>query len=172
MKTSTPHKLQNSPLYESVKHSLLKFARKFFGSSVYSPKAVDPSKFTSEELLVWNAISRHAKPRATQFALVHALNMIDKSHDDQFKATNSAMRNLREIVHSLRKDHHAPIASDDSGYYIPQNEFEVMEFLSRQKRRVRASIISFRVIYKAFQHTYGVIDTEFEKQLQLFDSND
>jgi len=172
MKPSTPNKLQNSPLFESVKNSLLKFAQLFFNSKAYSPKPVDLSRFTSEELLVWNAISKHAKPRVTQFQLVQGLNMIDKSHEDQITATNSAMRALREIVHGLRKDHFAPIASDDAGYYIPQNEFEVREFLTRQKKRVRASIISFRVIYKAFQHTYGVIDAEFEKQLHLFDSNE
>jgi len=164
---------QTERLLEACKKSLSTFARIFFGSSPSSPRPVDPSKFSPQELRVWDAISKNAKPRVTQFALVHGLHMISPHPDgDVVKATNSAMRKLRQTVHDLRKNHYAPIASDEDGYYVPKNELEAVEFLNREKRRIRSSIISLRVIFKAFEITYGMRDSEFEKQSQLFPEND
>lgn len=165
--------LQKESLLQACKKSLTIFARMFFGSNQSSPRPVDPSRFTAQELRVWDAISKNARPRVTQFALVHGLHMIQPHPDgDVVKATNSAMRRLRKTVHNLRKYHYAPIASDDNGYYIPKNELEAVEFLNREKRRIRSSIISLRVIFKAFEITYGMRDSEFEKQSQLFPEND
>ena len=84
----------------------------------------------------------------------------------------STLRKVRQVIRDLRLNHNAPILSDVKGYFIPQDQNEIDEYLNRIEKMAKAQAISWRETYQHMKNTFEVESDYFENnfgQLDMFE---
>jgi hypothetical protein len=113
---------------------------------------------------------RTGSGKSTQRDLAKAIPEIGANRrleDD--RAMESTLRQVRQVINTLRVRYRAPILSDHHGYWIPKNQNDVREFLKNLEHSARAEAIARFQTYKAMRESFGVRSEFFDDQARLFD---
>lgn len=84
----------------------------------------------------------------------------------------STLRKVRQIIRDLRLIHNAPILSDVKGYFVPQDESEINEYLTRVEKLAKAQARAWHETYQHMKNTFAVESSYFENnfgQLDMFE---
>lgn len=122
----------------------------------------------SEEKIVYELI-KGCTGRITQRQIMTHARYIGchPIHEDDIGLVNkqeSTLRKIRQVIRDLRIIHFAPILSDAKGYFIPETEEEVKEYLERMEKTVKAQ-------QAAWRETYIVMKSVFEIESDFFNNN-
>ncbi len=74
-------------------------------------------------------------------------------------------RQVRQIINDLRTKYHAPILSDESGYWICRSQEEAEQFITRMEQKVKSTT-------KAYYSTYGAMKEALNIQSSFFEALD
>lgn len=85
------------------------------------------------------------------------------------KSNESLTRLVRKLVRDLRTRRWAPILSDRTGYWIPQNEAETGLYLRRVEHEVKSRVYASFETYKAMKESLGISSPYFEGQGKLIE---
>lgn len=89
-------------------------------------------------------------------------------HDKYEQPTReSTLRKVRQLIRDLRIEHGEKIISDKNGYWIPQTNEEINEYLGRLEKIAKAQAKSHMITYAAMKNLFNVKSDYFE-QLNLF----
>lgn len=85
---------------------------------------------------------------------------------ERSRSNETTLRKVRQVIRDLRINYGAPILSDRDGYWIPQTEKEVKEYLDRIEIEAKAQAKAWFETYKAMDKVLGVRSEYFESQVQ------
>jgi len=84
----------------------------------------------------------------------------------------STLRKIRQVIRDLRLNQNAPILSDVKGYFIPKEDSEIQEYLTRIEKMAKAQAMAWHETYIHMVKTFNVESSFFENnfgQLDMFE---
>lgn len=127
-------------------------------------KALSPEERAVMKVIVEKSVN---KRRVTQAEIAYAVPALG-SHQkfEKGKKWDTTLRAVRQVVRDLRIKWNAPILSDSSGYYIPETEREVSDYLEQLEATAKAQSKAWFETYAAMKNAFGVTSNYFEGQNQ------
>lgn len=123
-----------------------------------------------EETIVYNLIK---EGKITQRQIMKSASWLGchPVHEDEIGLVNkddTTLRKIRQIIRNLRINHNVLILSDVKGYWIPETEEEIQEYLERMEATAKAQAKAWYETYRAMRHNFKIKSEYFEQQLKLF----
>lgn len=137
--------------------------------------AFNKSNLNPSELAVFNFIES-ANRVVTQQNIADAVPNLGRNekHESDLKIpkNESTLRQVRYIIRSLRLNHHAPILSNDNGFWICKSKEDGNKYLENLERSAKASAKAYMITFHSMKSTLEndyTSDYFEEQQGTLFD---
>jgi hypothetical protein len=121
----------------------------------------------SDEQQVYDAIV-YCDKRITQLEIAKKVFVGSHEVHENYKASESTLRKVRQIIRDLRIKHCLQILSDANGYWIMNDIEEAKKYLNRIEQTAKAQAKAWVITYNSMKRNFGIKNEYFEAQTKLF----